>query len=224
MRRPRASFPARTPATTRISPGSLAPATPRGCTDRAAPSAQPRYQPSGDPASGTRSRASVVRRRLRPCCAAHRDGACAARLEGRREHAETEASAAAMPLDKASVKLLRVWRKAQMTDQLAMGPDWVSSGTRVHSDVRRRCIRSGSRGCFCGWRSMGSCRRSGCTTSAPARPLSRTRPGPTSRPSRRCCGMRRTRARGHLHRRAAGVSGRADRVHDRCGAAAPCGR
>jgi integrase len=41
---------------------------------------------------------------------------------------KTEASAAPVPFDKSTVTLLRAWRKVRMADQLAVGPDWVSSG------------------------------------------------------------------------------------------------
>jgi integrase len=41
---------------------------------------------------------------------------------------KSEASAAPLPLDEATVAALRAWRKAQMREQLAAGPAWVSSG------------------------------------------------------------------------------------------------
>jgi integrase len=41
---------------------------------------------------------------------------------------KTEASAAPVPIDKQAVALLKAWRKAQMADQAAMGPDWAKSG------------------------------------------------------------------------------------------------
>jgi len=44
------------------------------------------------------------------------------------ETPKTDASAAPVSLDKATVALLRAWRKAQMADQLAMAGDWIRSG------------------------------------------------------------------------------------------------
>ncbi len=41
---------------------------------------------------------------------------------------KTDASNAPVPLGKDTVTLLRAWRKDQMADQLAIGPDWINSG------------------------------------------------------------------------------------------------
>jgi integrase len=55
---------------------------------------------------------------------------------------KTEASAAPVSIDKPTVALLRAWRKAQMADQAAVGPDWVSSG-RVFTQLSGAALHPG---------------------------------------------------------------------------------